>query len=227
MKRTILIVMILALLPTVRAQRIHAYLAGGFTLAQVEGDELKGFKKWGGSGGVGAIMNITDNGKWRFGVEVDFDQRGFKNKTKNPYNINLTLNYIDIPVSFYFHDNRGGITVGAGLMYGRLVQQPHGQLDYPADTFVPDTTDMSWLKNDVAVQLEFRFTVWRGLQLNLRWQYSLLPIKKDWTFTEYRQAANPDVWSNNCYNHAITARIIYEFGTEDNGGRSSHKRRRR
>lgn len=230
MKKAFLLIALLLGGTAAQAQRIHAYLAAGATLAQVEGDELKGFKKWGGTGGVGAIVNLTENGRWRMGVEVDFAQRGFKNKTRNPYNINLTLNYIDIPLSFYFHDTHGGITVGAGMLYGRLVQQPHGNVLFPS-TFVPDTSDMSWLKNDLGVLLEFRFTVWRGLQLNLRWQYSVIPIKKNWMFKEYENESQirsdtPNVRYNNCYNHAITARIIWEFGTEDNGSHKTHKRKK-
>lgn len=216
---------------SLNAQRIHAYVAAGATVSQVEGDELKGFKKWGGTAGVGAMVKLTENNRWKMSVEVDFAQRGFKNKTRNPYNIDATLNYIDIPVAFHFHDNKGGIEVGAGLLYGRLVKQPHGVLDHTS-TFLPDTTDMTFLKNDLAALIDLRFTVWRGLQINLRFQYSLIPIKKDWKFAEYKNEAQirddkPEVWYNNCRNISIGARLIYEFGTDDgNTTRKSHKRRR-
>ncbi len=214
------------------AQRIHAYLAAGATVSQVEGDELKGFKKWGATGGVGAMVRLTDNGRWKMSVEASFAQRGFRNKNRNPYNTNLTLNYIDIPVTFFFHDNHGGLDVGAGLLYGRLVKQPHGDIDH-ISTFLPDSTDMTFLKNDLAALVDLRFTVWRGLQLNLRFQYSIIPIKKDWMFKEYENKAQirddtPRVWYNNCRNISISARLIWEFGTDDNGtaGHKSKRRRR-
>ena len=225
-----LLVMHLSTVTPLMAQRIHAYVAAGATVSQVEGDELKGFKKWGGIGGVGAMVKLTDNGRWKMSVEADFAQRGFKNKTRNPYNINATLNYIDIPVTFFFHDNHGGLDIGAGLLYGRLVRQPHGELDHPS-TFLPDSTDMSFLKNDFAALVDLRFTVWRGLQLNLRFQYSIIPIKKDWMFKEYEnesqiQNDNPRVWYNDCRNISISARLIWEFGTSNDGG-TSHKTKRR
>lgn len=233
MKRITLTILLMIAVSAAYAQRIHAYVAGGATVSQVEGDELKGFKKWGGTGGVGAMVKLTEDNRWKMSVEVDFAQRGFKNKTRNPYNIDATLNYIDIPVAFHFHDNHGGITVGAGFLYGRLVKQPHGEVDH-ISTFIPDSTDMAFLKNDFAALLDLRFTAWRGLQLNLRFQYSIIPIKKDWKFTEYENEAQirddkPNVWYNNCRNISITARLIWEFGTgDDNGGlgRKSKKRNR-
>ena len=223
---------LLTLLATAaQAQRIHAYLAAGPTVSQVEGDELKGFRKWGGTGGVGALVSLSENNRWKMCVEVDFAQRGFKNKTRNPYNIDATLNYVDIPVTFHFHDNKGGMTFGAGLLYGRLVKQPHGKLDHTS-TFLPDTNDMTFLKNDFAAIIDLRFTVWRGLQLNLRFQYSIAPIKKDWKFVEYENETqirndDPAVWYNNCRNISIGARLIWEFGTEDKSSSSRKTRRHR
>ena len=231
MKRTIILTFLLFLVTAAQAQRIHAYVAAGATLSQVEGDELKGFKKWGGTAGVGAMVNLTENNRWRMGIEADFAQRGFRNniKRKDTYVTSLTLNYVDIPITFHFHDTKGGLTVGAGFLYGRLVQQPHGTLEYPS-TFIPDTINMEFRKNDLAVLLDLRFTVWRGLQLNLRWQYSVIPIKDPWKFTQYNDGTTqPDVWENKkIHNNSISARLIYEFGTNDDGvvGRKSKKRKR-
>ena len=229
MKRTIILTFLLFLITAAQAQRIHAYVAAGATLSQVEGDELKGFKKWGATAGVGAMVNLTENNRWKMSVEADFAQRGFRNKTNNPYNINLTLNYVDIPITFHFHDNKGGMTVGLGFLYGRLVRQPHGQGD-TTSTFVIDNSDMEFLKNDLAALADLRFTVWRGLQINLRFQYSIIPIKKDWKFTEYVYGRDkePNIWYNDCRNISISARLIYEFGTNDDGvvGRKAKKRKR-
>lgn len=233
MKRTIILTFLLFLVTAAQAQRIHAYVAAGATVSQIEGDSLQGFKKWGGTAGVGAMVKLTENGRWKMSVEADFAQRGVRNNTRNPYNINLTLNYIDIPLLFHFHDNRGGIEVGAGFLYGRLVRQPHGTIEH-ISTFIPDSTDMTFLKNDFAALVDLRFTVWRGLQLNLRFQYSIIPVKKDWKFTEYTNEAQingtypPVVSYSDCRNISISARLIYEFGTNDDGvvGRKAKKRKR-
>ena len=241
MKRIATFLILSLLVFNVQAQRIHAYLVGGATISQIEGDELKGFKKWGGTGGVGAMVNLTDNGKWLMSVETNFAQRGVYNKTNDPFWMKMTLNYIDIPVSFFFHDTRGGMTFGAGFLYGRLIQQPHGIIKFNPEYVIPDTVNLSksWLKNDFAFLLDFRFRVWRGLQLNLRWQYSLVninwdkerfPEKEDsgWHFSE-KNGQKVDSWVNKCHNSSISARIIWEFGSGDDDGvigRKSKRKRR-
>ena len=68
--------------------------------------------------------------------------------------------------------------------------------------------------------VDARFTIWRGLQLNLRWQHSILPVKRDWTFRKYEgyesdsDGNRVERWStitNNCYNHSIIVRLIWQF----------------
>ena len=89
------------------AQRIHAFVSSGMTLSQIEGDELKGFKHVGYTGGVGALTALTDNYRWGLSAEAVITQRGVYNNSYDPqnyYNIDLTLNYVDIPVLIHFQD---------------------------------------------------------------------------------------------------------------------------
>ena len=194
----------------VHAQRIHAYLTSGVTLSQIEGDELKGFRSTGYVGGIGALASISDNNRWGLTTEALFARRGAYNNSGDPYSANIKLDYIDIPVLLHYQDPYGGMLFGLGLCYGRLVQQPHFQGKYNPNYFVPDTSDYSFSHDDFAVVADARFTVWRGLQFNIRWQYSLLPVKRDWQFSEYRQGRWYS-WSNNCYNHSLMFRLIYQF----------------
>lgn len=219
MKR-ILILPLLFLLPlTAGAQNIHAFVTAGATMSQVEGDELKGFNRLGFTGGVGALTALTDNYRWGLSIEALFSQRGIYNNSHDPqnyYNIDLVLNYVDIPLLLHFQDPYGGMLFGAGLCYGRLVQQPHGVIRYNAAYFIPDTTDMTFLRDDLCAVADMRFTVWRGLQLNLRWQYSLMAIKRDWAFHAYSGVdANGDAvyktHTRNCYNHSLSLRLIWQF----------------
>ena len=196
-------------------QVFRAYPAIGATASQMRGDELRGFKKWGISAGVGAMLSLSNDNMWQLSVEADFAQRGSQNKTHDPYRLlGFTMNYVDIPLTFHFTYPYGGITVGLGLVYSRLVQQPHGTMYYTPNYFIPDTSDMSFDKNDFSAALDFRFPIWRGLTVNFRFQHSLLPVKKNWGFTEYRSAAAGGVesWTNNCYNSSISMRLLYVFG---------------
>ena len=110
--------------------------------------------------------------------------------------------------------------IGAGISYGRLVQQPHGVLGFDSTFFKPDTTDMTFLSSDLMVVADARFTIWRGLQLNFRWQYSILPVKRNWNFYQYdgyevnNSGEVQERWktrTNNCYNHSISVRLIWQF----------------
>lgn len=201
-------------------QVIHAYPVLGVTVSQMEGDELKGFDKVGFTAGVGALMDVGDGDMWKMSVEADFSQRGAKNVTADPYSLlGFTLNYVDIPLMFHYQDPYGGLVAGLGLGYSRLVQQPHGEIRYQPTYFIPDTSNMSFLKNDLAIVADIRFTLWKGLKLNLRYQYSLIPVKKSMTFTEYTTSEKFETWSNDCFNSSISVRLLYVFG--DDGRRHS------
>lgn len=212
-KLTLLALLLVATLPLQAQQRIQAYLNAGTILSQVEGDELKGFNHFGFAGGVGAWINLDDNDRWALAVETDYSCRGISNhksSSENYYNIQLDLHYVDIPVTLFFHDPYGGIQIGLGMAYSRLVAQPHGTVSYNPLYFIPDSTNMSFLKNDLAPAIECRFTVWQNLKLSFRYQRSIIPVKKGWTFT-----MGDETWSNDCYNSSVTMRLIWQFGEEN------------
>lgn len=230
--KKILFILLIALVGTaVQAQRIHGFVSSGVSLSQVEGDELKGFRKWGYSGGVGAIFALDRHEDWRISVEALFTQRGAYNRSGEPYSLDLGLNYVDIPLMLHYRDPWGGMLFGVGLNYGRLVEQPEGRILYPP-SFYPDTNDMQFLRNDLGVVADIRFYVWRGLMLNIRWQYSLIAIKQDWNFYQRNgdmllvdEEGRPildaegntqlvprfDNWVNNCFSNMLVFRLIWEF----------------
>ncbi len=227
MKKSILLAILLVATITLQAQqRIQAYLNAGTILSQVEGDELKGFSHVGFAGGVGARVRLDDNDLWALTVESDYSGRGIFNNKKNSenyYNTKIDLHYVDIPVMLFFHDPYGGLQIGLGLTYSRLVAQPDGEISYNPNYFIPDSTDMTFLKNDLAAAIEGRFTIWENLKLSFRFQRSIIPIKKDWTFT-----MGDKTWSNDCYNSSITMRLIWQFGDENTHTKyKKHKKRRR
>lgn len=217
MRKAFLLSLLLAVGLTSTAQRIHGNVAAGGMFSQIEGDGLKGFKQFGLNTGVGVMMDLSANGRWLLSVEALFAQRGaFQNNfADSGYLTNLYLNYVDIPVLLVYHDPIGGIYAGAGLTYGRLVQQPHSVIYYHPAEVIPDT-NMTFLRNDLAATIDVRFTLWRGLMLNLRWQHSILPVRRDWEFAYYN-GVNPDGSYrynreyNNAYNHAISLRLIWQF----------------
>ena len=223
MRRLTTIILLLMLATGANAQRIHAFVSSGMTVNQIEGDELKGFKHFGYTGGVGALASVSSNNQWGVSMEALFSQRGARSISDTRYymyRMKLTANYIEIPLLVHWQDPNGGMLFGAGISYGRLVGQPYGTIAFDSTFFVPDTTDMTFLGNDLMVVADARFTIWRGLQLNFRWQYSMLPVKRDWNFYKYdgyevnSSGVRQERWithTNNCYNHSISIRLIWQF----------------
>lgn len=232
MKKTLIILSLLLLTAALQAQRIHAFASSGLTLSQIEGDELKGFSKWGYTGGVGAIVGFDRYETWNLSLEALFSQRGSYNGSGDPYSLSLRLDYVDIPLMLHFRDPWGGLLIGLGFCYSRLVRQPSGIMRYNPNYFFPDTTDTHFLNNDLLLVADIRFPVWKGLSFNIRWQYSIIAAKKDWQFTEFRGTVpqlddngnpllNPDgsivtlprriTWHNDCYNNTLAFRLIWQF----------------
>ena len=208
-KRIIFALLCLAVLP-LQAQRIHGYVTAGTSVSQVEGDELKGFGHWGLAGSVGAYVDLDEHDTWGLTIEPGYACRGIynnKHSSDNYYNIKLDLHYVDIPLTVFYRDPVGGLRVGLGLVYSRLVAQPHGTMALRPHYFLPDTSNMAFLKNDLAPALEVRFNVWRNLQFSARYQYSIIPVKRDWHF----KLGDNHEWDNNCYNSSLTFRLIWQF----------------
>lgn len=225
--KTIVFTLILLATMTTQAQRIHGYVNAGAIGSQIEGDELKGLDHWGLTGGVGAFVNLTDNNMWGLSIETDYSCRGVSNHQSLKdvyYNIDMDLHYIDIPLTLFFHDSFGGLNIGVGMVYSRLVAQPNGFIRYNPNHIVPDTTDMQFLKNDLAPAIEVRFNIWKGLQFSARYQYSIIKVKTDWHFEDVGNHKN---WTNDCYNSSFQMRLLWQFGDEDSGYKAKKKKRRR
>ncbi|MBR1850945.1 MAG: outer membrane beta-barrel protein [Bacteroidales bacterium] len=216
MKRIAIIALLLCIVTAAQAQVISAYISGGGTVSQIQGDELDGFDNLGWSTGIGTIASLDQYGLWFLSTEAIYTRRGSFNNSGNPYNIYIALDYIDIPLLIHYRDPIGRLMVGIGPVYGRLIAQPHGVVSSDSMTFMPDINNMAFLKNDFSLAAEMRFQVWRGLHMSLRWQHSVFPVKKDWLFTEHHYNHTTDTWTRNCYNNSITIRLLWQFGQEPN-----------
>lgn len=225
MKKIIpLMLMLLGAIATQAQNRIQTYVDAGGVFSQVEGDELKGFNHIGFNGGVGAIVHLGDRHRWAMTLETNYNCRGIynkKNSSDNYYNINLDLHYVDIPLTLLFRDPYGGLEVGLGMAYSRLLAQPHGIVSFNPRFFIPDSSNMAFLKNDLAAAAEIRFTIWENLKMSIRYQRSVIPIKKEWTFHMADRT-----WSNDCFNSSVTLRLLWQFGEEEKTHHKYRKRRR-
>lgn len=206
---------------TTNGQSIKAFVTLGGNLSQIDGDEVYGFKKIGFTGSVGAMIPFSENKKWAVSIETKFSQYGAYEKSY-PYHYDATLPYIEIPVMAHFVDNKGGWTFGLGAVYGRLMDYTEEAAwdNTGVTTAITDFQKKEYERNDISFVADIRFAIWKNLKFNFRYQHSLVPIKRDWTFIN-----NGSTWSRDAYNSSLSARLIWVFGDEDNTKKKTKKRR--
>lgn len=207
----IFLVLLLGIVYTTKAQIIKGEAIVGMNLVQVDGDEAYGFHKIGANVGAGVLVPFSKNGKWDASIEALFSQKGSYQRPQYDDTLisgeyKLNLNYVEIPVLVMFTDKEL-ISFGAGFSWGRLVgvkEYEHGFLD--------DSTTLNsgtYNKNDFSILADFRVKLYKGLKLNLRYEYSLVPIR-----TRTFENLAGDTWTRNQYNNVISFRLIYVFNEQ-------------
>lgn len=225
MKKLIVILIVSVLcLYNANAQFFKGFVSLGFNVSQIDGDEVYGFKKLGYLTGIGAMLPLNKNnlnGGLQVSMEINISQRGAKESTANdPFVYKANLDYVDIPFMLHYVDTKGGITLGAGIMYSRLF---HSKETWTLpDTLIwgmdrPTTTKAKFLKNDLSIVGDFRFTIWKNFKLDVRYQYSLLPIRKDFEYNNSYQptdANNYRTWKRDYKNNWLSVKLIYMINEE-------------
>ena len=215
-------------LPEVSAQRFKGELIAGFNATQVEGDEVFGFKKFGGNMGMGVMLPLQFNKKnndkvWAVSMEMLFNQKGSYQRKKEGVKFNmdssavnlyvdsnikydLSLNYVSVPVMLHYLDMNTGWTFGLGLSYNRLFKVSEVENGYETSTSLSSGT---YSLQEISLLADVRFRIYRQLKFNFRYEYSLLPIRSR---TFYKREGVPvDPYVRKQYNNILTFRLIYVF----------------
>ena len=221
-KYIFLLMLLFALSPSLSAQRFIGAVLGGMNISQVDGDEVYGYKRVGGQFGVAVILPIKK--KWDVTLETIFNQKGAKQKPQYEYfdsasnyhytgEYDLRLNYVEIPVLAHYTD-RNKFTFGAGFSYGRLVSS--SETEHGGD--VPPYSDtVAFSKNDYCVLVDLQVRVWKRLKFNVRYSYSMVPIRERTFYDLYYATYH----NRKQYNNMLTFRLVYVFNEQlDKGGKS-------
>lgn len=217
-KKITLIVFVIGFFVNANAQLMRPFVSGGFTLSQIDGDEVYGFKQTGLTTGIGLLLPFnTDkpNDGFVLSAEILFSQRGAKNTNKYPFKYNCKLGYIDIPFIINYMDSRANAGIGVGVQYSRLIKTNErwtlldtmiGGMDRPVDI-----SNHSFKKNDFSIVADFRFRIWQGFKFDVRWQYSLVPIREDFEFfNSYGEGdLSRRTWLRDFKSNCVTFKIIY------------------
>ncbi len=203
------------------SQHILGAVSAGINLSQVDGDEVYGYKKVGFNGGPSVIIPFGKDKKWSVTLELLFSQLGSRQKSVYPISntidsaragfydgYRLSLNYVQVPVIVHFTDKRF-IAGGLGFQYGQLVGVTEYE-DYNDNRgFARSTTTLQgpYTRADIQALADVRIRIYRGFWFNVRYSYSILPIRT-------REFVNPffgNTWLRKQYNNVISLRVTYIF----------------
>jgi Outer membrane protein beta-barrel domain len=185
-------------------------------LTQVDGDEIYGFHKAGFNIGPSAIIPFGKNKKWSVNLELLFSQKGSYQKvgpsdTTNeprPY-YKLRLDYVEVPVFVKFTDNNI-ISGGLGVSYAQLVNVK----EIEHDSTTPTNLQSPYTLGDLQILADVQFRLWQRLWFDLRYSYSMYPIRTRHFKVEKVGGGGYDEWDRKQYNNVISLRLIYVFNQE-------------
>lgn len=186
-------------------------LVAGANFSQIDGDNYKGFDKVGVN--VGGIVYTRVSSDIAASIEILFTQRGAYGKEASDLgekgifvsNYRATLAYAEVPVMLhYFFPDKNHF--GAGLSYARLVKSTENATTYPIQNF--DQTKYPFRKHALDFILDGKIRVWKGLYVNPRFQYSIIPLRGEGEMPKY--------FGREQYNRVVSLRLVYLFGLKYN-----------
>ncbi len=230
MKKLIFIIFCTFLVSMGYSQRFIGSLILGANASQVEGDDVRGYKKVGVVGGASVMIALDRKMQWFATVELLYTQKGsrsagtrafdttnyapamFLDANRNvefhpsaKYKCRLDLDYVEVPVLFHYEDWHSGCAIGLGFAWGRLVRAQEWYNGFKRNTNISSGT---YRTSDWSVVADLKFMIYKGLKLEFRFQYSLRPIR---TFViEYSNVAQSTEYKKQ-YNNLFSLRLIYSF----------------
>lgn len=188
----------------------------GLNMSKVEGDLINNgslkFQKPGLNIGVGAILPINE--KFSVNLQTLFSQKGAYKKlgthpdSAQPY-YKTRLDYAEVPLLFHYHD-KNGLSLGTGISYSRLVR---AQWIVNGREISNSINDGLFARDNFDWIADFKIRVWKNLQANVRYQYSLSTI---WAGDDEDLLTTQagDTQNTNQRHSLLSFRVIWVFGME-------------
>ncbi len=175
----------------------------GGNLCQVDGDNFAGYNKKGIT--TGAVVYMKLYKKAIGSLELLYSQKGSVAAKAEMLPSGLTimkygidLNYAEVPVMINFFDkHRSHLSFGAS--YSQLSRSNEYVTAYPALAYDQDKHPFN--KSDINVIAGGTLRLYKGLFFNLRFQYSVVPIR----------AQVADISRGPLYNNLWSLRLMYLF----------------
>lgn len=201
--------------PALRAQNPSSYyeevprtfyggLLAGAAFSQVDGDAYAGYNKVGINAGGIVYARLAD--KFAASIEITYAEKGarghydfYLNSSDTIVNdYRIKLRYAEVPIQLNFFDRRRS-HFGAGFSYAQLIT---GEEVIGTNRGDLDASGYPFRKADVNFLLTGNLHLVKGLFLNARFQYSLLPVRK----SHY-----PGIGRSEQFNNVWVLRMMYLF----------------
>ncbi|MEI8280696.1 MAG: outer membrane beta-barrel protein [Bacteroidota bacterium] len=193
----------------IEEQRVfYGGLIIGSNFTQVDGDNFAGYHKMGLN--VGGIVYATFSEHVAASLEILYSQKGSRSSVptlsnSQAYAINkygIDLNYAEVPVQINYFDKRKS-HFGAGFSYSQLASSNEYVQTSPTYPVTGNLAEKyQFKKYDLNFIIGGNLHLVKGLFMNIRFQYSLLPVRKD---------NPPEIGRAEQYNNMWTVRLMYLF----------------
>jgi len=169
-------------------------LGGNFS--QIDGDNFAGYNKAGLN--AGGIVYVRIDEHIAASLEILYSQKG--SRARDPIAVatgysysdyRISLNYAEIPVMINYVNKRKS-NFGLGFSYSRLAFSSESFTSYPAQIF--DESQYPFKKSDLNFLIGGNFHLWKGLLLNIRYQYSLFSIRNSLPQTSENAPQFNNMW---------------------------------
>ena len=202
MRKTLVLVLLLAAIPAWGQQRFDATLQAALNLCQVDGDDAGHYNHLGLRAGVSTSFTLTPDTRspWRLEVGVAYSAKGSQMNHSDGV---IALQYVELPILMTYNAMDGHLRIGAGVAPAvnvgtkvtfNGISSPNHEATYRPGDWIPFT-----------VLLRYRFTDHLGIEG--RWQTSLVSITSGTATGTYR------LWRSNkgTFNRLLSIGLTYQF----------------
>lgn len=156
---------------SVQAQRFKTAVVAGLNMAQIDGDDLAGYRQPGINAGLRTSAQLSD--KWQLGLELLFSQQGSDRGPDDPFLTNydrIRFNMVEVPAMIQFSEWK--IQLAAGLSYSRLINYRIRDL---GGNNIASNFDID--RNNVSVLLGGTYFPSEKWGLDVRWTRAIFPLQ--------------------------------------------------
>ncbi len=158
------------------SQEFNGGIIAGLITSQVDGDSWSGYNKSSFSAGVFVNREITDRSAAQ--MELRYIRKGAiqdDTKTGGLSYYRSRLNYIELP--FLGQYTKGNFIFEGGIAFGVLINSSEEDLS----GIIPDDQTKEFHRIEWSALGGFSYQVLENIRINFRFQYSILPVRDNFS----------------------------------------------